>query len=200
MLTSIVAAAPTRRQERRPTMPRSSAAASERMSRVDTAWLRMDTDANLMMIVGVWLLAPRLSREALAGRVRERLLVYRPLPAEGGRGRHGRGVGRAADGAFDLDAHVVARAPAAPARPGAARGAEAARRRARRDAARSVAAAVAAAPGRRPRRRAQRADLAHPPLHRRRHRADLGHAVDHRRRRRAAATLAQAQRRRRRRR
>ena len=31
----------------------------ERMSRVDTAWLRMDTDANLMMIVGVWLLEPR---------------------------------------------------------------------------------------------------------------------------------------------
>jgi hypothetical protein len=29
---------------------------SERMSRVDTAWLRMDTDANLMMIVGVWLI------------------------------------------------------------------------------------------------------------------------------------------------
>ena len=28
------------------------------MSRVDTAWLRMDTDVNLMMIVGVWLLQP----------------------------------------------------------------------------------------------------------------------------------------------
>ena len=27
-----------------------------RMSRVDTAWLRMDNDVNLMMIVGVWLL------------------------------------------------------------------------------------------------------------------------------------------------
>ena len=30
---------------------------AERMSRVDTAWLRMDNDVNLMMIVGVWLLA-----------------------------------------------------------------------------------------------------------------------------------------------
>ena len=29
------------------------------MSRVDTAWLRMDNDVNLMMIVGVWLLQPR---------------------------------------------------------------------------------------------------------------------------------------------
>ena len=31
---------------------------SERMSRVDTAWLRMDSPRNLMMIVGVWLLRP----------------------------------------------------------------------------------------------------------------------------------------------
>ena len=31
----------------------------ERMSRVDTAWLRMDTEANLMMIVGVWLVEPQ---------------------------------------------------------------------------------------------------------------------------------------------
>jgi diacylglycerol O-acyltransferase len=28
----------------------------ERMSKVDTAWLRMDTASNLMMIVGVWVL------------------------------------------------------------------------------------------------------------------------------------------------
>jgi len=34
-------------------------AASERMSRVDTAWLRMDNEVNLMMIVGVWLLQPK---------------------------------------------------------------------------------------------------------------------------------------------
>ena len=34
-----------------------SPARRERMSRVDTAWLRMDNDVNLMMIVGVWLLA-----------------------------------------------------------------------------------------------------------------------------------------------
>ncbi|MBB5204645.1 WS/DGAT/MGAT family acyltransferase [Inhella inkyongensis] len=49
----------------------------ERMSRVDTAWLRMDTPENLMMIVGVWFLKPRLSLEALQARCTEKLLPYR---------------------------------------------------------------------------------------------------------------------------
>ncbi|MGX5649137.1 wax ester/triacylglycerol synthase family O-acyltransferase [Hydrogenophaga borbori] len=49
----------------------------ERMSKVDTAWLRMDSPANLMMIVGVWVLRPGVAREALEQRVRERLLPYR---------------------------------------------------------------------------------------------------------------------------
>jgi diacylglycerol O-acyltransferase len=34
------------------------------MSKVDTAWLRMDNDANLMMIVGVWQLAPGVKHAA----------------------------------------------------------------------------------------------------------------------------------------
>ncbi|MEW6707489.1 MAG: wax ester/triacylglycerol synthase family O-acyltransferase [Pseudomonadota bacterium] len=51
--------------------------AMERMSRVDTAWLRMDTDANLMMIVGVWLLEPCLRYEDLCQRVEDSLLKYR---------------------------------------------------------------------------------------------------------------------------
>ena len=38
--------------------------AAERMSRVDTAWLRMDNDVNLMMIVGVWLVEPAISADA----------------------------------------------------------------------------------------------------------------------------------------
>ncbi len=50
---------------------------SERMSRVDTAWLRMDTPENLMMIVGVWLLKPQLTLAQLHERVGERLLQYR---------------------------------------------------------------------------------------------------------------------------
>lgn len=50
--------------------------AGERMSKVDTAWLRMDSDSNLMMIVGVWTLKPGISYEALCQRVEERLLKY----------------------------------------------------------------------------------------------------------------------------
>ena len=49
---------------------------NERMSRVDTAWLRMDNDVNLMMIVGVWLLQPGISREALVERIQDKLLKY----------------------------------------------------------------------------------------------------------------------------
>ena len=48
----------------------------ERMSKVDTAWLRMDTPSNLMMIVGVWVIKPGISYEALSQRVQERMLKY----------------------------------------------------------------------------------------------------------------------------
>ncbi|MEN9418451.1 MAG: hypothetical protein RI988_2071, partial [Pseudomonadota bacterium] len=50
--------------------------AATRMSRVDTAWLRMDSDVNLMMIVGVWLLQPAVTLEALRACIAERLLRY----------------------------------------------------------------------------------------------------------------------------
>jgi diacylglycerol O-acyltransferase len=49
---------------------------SERMSRVDHAWLRMDNDVNLMMIVGVWLVKPGIAYEALAARIQDKLLQY----------------------------------------------------------------------------------------------------------------------------
>jgi diacylglycerol O-acyltransferase / wax synthase len=49
---------------------------SERMSRVDTAWLRMDSDRNLMMIVAVWLLRPALGYAALCERLQSKLLGY----------------------------------------------------------------------------------------------------------------------------
>ncbi|MGZ5238803.1 MAG: wax ester/triacylglycerol synthase family O-acyltransferase [Caldimonas sp.] len=49
---------------------------SERMSRVDTAWLRMDSRVNLMMIVGIWLLQPALSYAALRDRLESKLLAY----------------------------------------------------------------------------------------------------------------------------
>ena len=53
-----------------------TAPAERRMSRVDTAWLRMDNDVNLMMIVGVWLLTPAITLEALRERIETRLLKY----------------------------------------------------------------------------------------------------------------------------
>ena len=46
-----------------------TAPAEHRMSRVDTAWLRMDNDVNLMMIVGVWLLSPAITLEVLRERI-----------------------------------------------------------------------------------------------------------------------------------
>jgi diacylglycerol O-acyltransferase / wax synthase len=49
---------------------------AERMTRVDNAWLRMDNDVNLMMIVGVWLLQPGVRYEAVCERIAQRLLQY----------------------------------------------------------------------------------------------------------------------------
>jgi diacylglycerol O-acyltransferase / wax synthase len=49
---------------------------AESMSKVDTAWLRMDSASNLMMILGVWTLRPRVRHDALCQRMEERLLQY----------------------------------------------------------------------------------------------------------------------------
>jgi diacylglycerol O-acyltransferase / wax synthase len=49
---------------------------TERMSRVDHAWLRMDSDANLMMIVGFWLIEPKLTLAELTERIQSALLAY----------------------------------------------------------------------------------------------------------------------------
>ncbi|MCG3190673.1 MAG: putative diacylglycerol O-acyltransferase tgs1 [Burkholderiaceae bacterium] len=80
-------------------------AASERMSRVDTAWLRMDNDVNLMMIVGVLLLQPALDYDELCARVQAKLLRY---------GRFGQkvvpdtfGASWVDDAKFDIRRHVV---------------------------------------------------------------------------------------------
>jgi len=48
----------------------------ERMTKVDTAWLRMDSPSNLMMIVGVWTLKPGIKYQELCQRVEDRLLKY----------------------------------------------------------------------------------------------------------------------------
>jgi WS/DGAT/MGAT family acyltransferase len=82
-----------------------TAPAERRMSRVDTAWLRMDNDVNLMMIVGVWLLTPAITIAALRERIESRLLKYE-------RFRHKAvldtlGAHWVEDSAFDIAHHVV---------------------------------------------------------------------------------------------
>jgi diacylglycerol O-acyltransferase / wax synthase len=81
---------------------------AERMSRVDTAWLRMDNDVNLMMIVGVWLLTPAITMQALKTRIESRLLQYdrfcqKVVP-------DAMGAMWVTDEHFDIDRHVVAEA------------------------------------------------------------------------------------------
>src|ERR1035438_464159 len=87
---------------RRTTMP---AAARERMSRVDTAWLRMDNDVNLMMIVGVWLLHPKVAYETLCRRVMDKLLKHERFRQRVTRDADG--VAWVDDDAFDIHRHVV---------------------------------------------------------------------------------------------
>ena len=77
----------------------------ERMSKVDTAWLRMDSPSNLMMIVGVWIIKPSVSYPAVCQRIQERLLQYP---------RFGQRVQQDASGAswvldtdFQIERHVV---------------------------------------------------------------------------------------------
>ncbi|HEY8707558.1 MAG TPA: hypothetical protein VIM34_06130 [Burkholderiaceae bacterium] len=53
---------------------------SRRMSRVDTAWLRMDNDVNPMMIVGVWLLQPGITHAQLCERIEGKLRMYERFP------------------------------------------------------------------------------------------------------------------------
>ena len=83
---------------------------SERMSKVDTAWLRMDTEANLMMIVGVWSIRPGITLAALRERVAERLLKYprfRQKVVEDAL----LGAQWVVDKEFDIARHVVAEVP-----------------------------------------------------------------------------------------
>ncbi|MFP5466872.1 MAG: wax ester/triacylglycerol synthase family O-acyltransferase [Gammaproteobacteria bacterium] len=78
----------------------------ERMSKVDTAWLRMDSEINHMMILGVWILRPGITLAALRERVRDRLLPYRRFvqaAREDTTGAHW-----ADDPDFDLERHVSA--------------------------------------------------------------------------------------------
>ncbi|MDB5931597.1 MAG: wax ester/triacylglycerol synthase family O-acyltransferase [Polaromonas sp.] len=77
----------------------------ERMSKVDTAWLRMDCEANLMQILGVWTLAPGVKHAAVCERIENTLLKYDRF-----RQRviqDGAGATWVFDRRFDLARHVV---------------------------------------------------------------------------------------------
>jgi len=50
---------------------------SERISSVDTTWLRMDRPHNLMMIIGVWMLEGPVALDRLEKQLGERHLTYR---------------------------------------------------------------------------------------------------------------------------
>jgi WS/DGAT/MGAT family acyltransferase len=80
--------------------------ASERMSRVDTAWLRMDNDVNLMMIVGVWLLTPAITLAALRERIADKLLKYDRFRQKAV--VDAMGASWVDDPDFDITQHVVA--------------------------------------------------------------------------------------------
>lgn len=90
-----------------------AAVTSERMSRVDTAWLRMDNDANLMMIIGVWRLEPALTLDELRRRVEDTLLRYDRFRQKVV--QDATGALWVEDGSFDLERHVVAESLAVPA-------------------------------------------------------------------------------------
>lgn len=79
-------------------------AAGESMSRVDTAWLRMDCASNLMAILGVWILRPGIRHEDLCRRLEDTLLKYnrfRQRVEEDG------GAARWVEHAVDIRQHVV---------------------------------------------------------------------------------------------
>lgn len=82
-----------------------TAVAASRMSRVDTAWLRMDNDVNLMMIVGVWLLTPAITLDALRERVADKLLKYERFKQKAV--ADAMGASWVTDDDFDIAHHVV---------------------------------------------------------------------------------------------
>src|SRR4249920_2248565 len=82
-----------------------TAVAASRMSRVDTAWLRMDNDVNLMMIVGVWLLTPAITLDALRERVTDKLLKYDRFKQKAV--SDAMGASWVEDDDFDISHHVI---------------------------------------------------------------------------------------------
>lgn len=80
-------------------------AARERMSAVDTAWLRMDSDRNLMMIVGVYEFDAKVDIARLRKLIETRLLTHRRFRSRVVRDITGWHWEECDD--FDLDDHLV---------------------------------------------------------------------------------------------
>jgi diacylglycerol O-acyltransferase / wax synthase len=78
--------------------------AREKMSTVDTAWLRMDSKSNLMMIVGIHVFESSLDIKALRAVVTERLLSFRRFKQKVE--MEPTGAWWVDDKHFDLDNHV----------------------------------------------------------------------------------------------
>lgn len=105
----------------KPRLKRSAAAQGRRlrrepMSRVDTAWLRMERPTNPMMITGVLMFAEPMSLAQLKRVIQQRFLAYarfRQKPVDGAAGAQW-----VEDEHFDLDWHV--RLSGLPGRPGKA--------------------------------------------------------------------------------
>ena len=96
--------------------PRGRRPKREPMSRVDTAWLRMERPTNPMMITGVLMFAESMSLAQLKKVIRQRFLAYarfRQKPVDGAAGAQW-----VEDEHFDLDWHVLL--AGLPGRPGKA--------------------------------------------------------------------------------
>ena len=143
----------------------------ERMSSVDTAWLRMDGPDSTMMIVGVSVTETPIRPDDFRRMIEQRLLCFprfrRRVAADA------LGASWVDDDAFDLDAHLVRVALPRAGRQGRVAGAGLP---ARERGARSAATDVAGPPGRALRAR-QRVDHPRAPLLRGRHRHDPRAAV-----------------------
>ena len=85
-------------------MPEESRSQREAMSKVDTAWLRMERPTNRMMITGVLMLSGRLDRARLKALLAERFLAYRRFRQKAVIGANG--AHWVVDDDFDLDWHV----------------------------------------------------------------------------------------------
>src|SRR5690606_10764460 len=95
---------PRSRTARRSTMSERSRPNREAMSKVDTAWLRMERPTNRMMITGVLMLAGTLDHARVKALLAERFLAYRRFRQKAVVGVNG--AHWVVDEDFDLDWHV----------------------------------------------------------------------------------------------